>query len=211
MVTLLEGDYTQEWYDAAKTDKIVGMDIETSGLDINTDRIATVQMFVPNKGTVMVRKLHNPLVILRLLEDPKIRKVFHHAPFDLSFIMRDFNVYPENIADTKIAAKFVDPKRQRFIHPDTNKGSHSLISLVWYFFRERLDKSLAISNWFSDTLSPAQLAYAAKDVIYLPTMLDLMEKEIKRNKEIKCAQKTMNNIPTHVLLQLKKYNDIYSY
>lgn len=211
MVTLVDKDYPVEWYEAALVAKTVGMDIETSGLDKVKDRIATVQMHVPQMGTIMVRNMEHPEVLLRLLEDKKIRKVFHHAPFDLSFLMRDYTVYPENIADTKIAAKFLDPRRERYLHPDTNKGSHSLASLVWYYFRDRLDKTLAVSNWFAHELSADQLLYAAKDVVYLPEMLMVMEKEISKNRQIKLARKTMNNIPTHVLLQLKNYDRIYEY
>ena len=211
MITLVDRDYPDEWLLAAKDAKIVGMDIETSGLDKANDRIATVQMFVPGKGTVMVRNMEQPMNLLRLLESSKIRKVFHHAPFDLSFLMRDYNVYPESIVDTKIAAKFLDPNRTRYIHPDKLTGSHALIALVWYYYKDRLDKSIAVSDWFAETLSPEQLTYAAKDVIYLPDMFLRMEKEIAGNKQLKLSRKTMNNLPTYVLLQLKKYNGIYEY
>lgn len=210
-VLLVDKDYSEEWYNAALAAKTVGMDIETSGLDKNNDRIATVQMYVPNMGTIMVRHLNQPMVLLRLLEDKRIRKIFHHAPFDLSFLMRDYNVFPENIADTKIAAKFLDPKRTRYLHPDTLRGSHSLIALIHHYFNYKLNKALATSDWFLPVLSSEQLKYAADDVVYLPELLSIMEKEISKQKQIKLARKAMNNIPTHVLLQLKNFSDIYGY
>lgn len=211
MVTLVEKDIPELWYSLALSANIVGMDIETSGLDKLKDKIATVQMYVPNIGTVMVRRMEQPMVLLRLLENKKIRKVFHHAPFDLSFLMRDYTVYPENIADTKIAAKLLDPRREKYLHPDTNKGSHALVSLVWHYYKDHLNKTLAVSDWFAETLSPEQLEYAAKDVIYLPDMISVMEREMGQRKQVKLARKAMNNVPTYVLLQMKQIADIYGY
>jgi ribonuclease D len=210
-VLLIDRDYPEEWYQAAKAAKIVGMDIETSGLNKERDRVATVQMYVPNMGTIMVRNMEQPMVLLRLLEDKTIRKVFHHAPFDLSFLMRDHIVYPESIADTKIAARFIDPKRTRFIDPITNRGSHSLRALVFYYYKEVLDKTLAISDWFAPLLSSEQVTYAAKDVEFLPEMLQIMEKEISAMRQIKAARKLMNGVPTYVMMQMGKYSGIYEW
>lgn len=211
MVTMLEGDYTPEWADAAIGARIVGMDIETSGLDKWTDRIATVQMYVPDVGTVMVRKLYEPTNLIRILESGQTTKIFHHAPFDIGFLMKNLPVYPKKIADTKIAARLVDPQRQRFYHPETLRGSHSLIALVWHFYREKLDKSLSISNWFADELTEAQLDYAAKDVEYLPSMLKSLETELSKLGLLKLARNTYNHIPTRIALELKKFTDIYEY
>lgn len=211
MVTLVNGDYPSEWFDAAIAARTVGMDIETNGLDKTQHKIATVQMFVPGKGTVMVRNFDSPITMLRILENRHITKIFHHAPFDLGFLMYNYPIYPESIADTKIAAKILDPKKTMFYHPDTNKGSHALISLVHHFFNVRLDKSLTVSDWFAPELSPEQLDYAAKDVEFLPELLRLLEVQLAKIRKVKLARKTMANVPTYVMLQLKNYDDIYSY
>lgn len=213
MVTLLEGDYTDDWVDAAIASRIVGMDIETSGLDKYTDRIATVQMFVPGTGTVMVRRLDtHPSNLIRLLQHSQTTKIFHHAPFDIGFLMKNFPVYPKKIACTKIAARFVDPKRERFFHPETLRGSHSLIALTWYFYKETWDKKLAVSDWFAEELSPAQVEYAAKDVEYLPDMLRKLEKELSTLGLLRLARDTYRHIPTRTALELKKLDDtIYEY
>ena len=210
-VTMLEGDYTEEWLHAALAARIVGMDIETSGLDKWTDKIATVQMYVPNTGTVMVRKLHEPTNLMRILESGQTTKIFHHAPFDIGFLMKNFPVLPKKIADTKIAAKLVDPQKRRFFHPETLRGSHSLIALVWHFYQEKLDKSLSVSNWFAETLTDAQLDYAAKDVEYLPDMLKTLETELSKLGLLRLARRTYNYIPTKIELELKKLSDIYEY
>lgn len=210
-VTMLEGDITPQWYDAALAARIVGMDIETSGLSIQTDRIATVQLYVPDKGTVMVRKLASPDYLVALLETEHATKIFHHAPFDLGFLVRDLNIWPQNIADTKVAAKILDPKRQKYIHPETSKGSHALISLVWHYFGFKMDKTLAVSNWFEPELSTAQVEYAAKDVEFLPELLKKIELELSTAGLLHLARSAMQHIPTEVILQAKNYKDVYAY
>lgn len=210
-VLLVNEDFPGDWVDAATAACVVGMDIETNGLDKTKHKIATVQMFVPGKGTVMVRNLREPIAMLHILQNRHIKKIFHHAPFDLGFLMYNYTCYPENIACTKVAAKILDPKKNMFFHPETGKGSHALIALVDHFFNEKLDKSLAISDWFAPELSPEQLDYAAKDVEYLPELLRLLELKLSKVRKVRLARNTMKNIPTHIMLQLKNYDDIYGY
>lgn len=211
MVTMVDGDYPAEWYYAALSATIVGMDIETSGLDKWTDRIATVQMYVPGKGTIMARNLKHPDNILRILEAKETTKVFHYAGFDLGFLMKNYDVSPTRIADTKIAAKMIDPKKQRYFHPETLRGSHSLLALVWYHYKEKWDKSLAVSDWFVPELSQAQIEYAAKDVMYLPDMLLSIEAELRKLGLLRLTRNAYKHIPTRVELDLKRYDDVYSY
>ncbi len=214
MVELVEGDIDRRWYNEADAVQTVAIDIETSGLNKRTDRIATIQMHVPHFGTIMVRNFSNPLYLMGIIESPHIKKIFHYASFDLAFIVRDFGIWPENIADTKIAAKLLDPKRKRFIHPETGKGSHSLISLVNAYFDQRLDKSIAVSDWFAKELSQEQLDYAENDVLFLPQLLANLESDIQREhgySTLKLAREAYKHIPTHVILEVKNYEDVYGY
>lgn len=211
-VTLVEGDIPLEWIHGARAAGRIGVDIETSGLSPVTDRIATVQMFIPPMGTIMVRKLDNPINLLRLLEDRQTCKIFHHAPFDLGFLQRNFDVTPRSIACTKIAAKMSDPQKIKYFDPDTNKGSHSLKSIVWTMFQDKLDKRLAVSDWFAETLSEKQVDYAAKDVEYLPEILRRLEVDLSKLRILTLFRKASNYIPTKIELEIKNVSsDLYSY
>lgn len=211
MVEMVNGDFPIEWIHGARASGRVGMDIETSGLSPVTDRIATVQMYVPGMGTIMVRRLDNPVNLIMLLQDKQTLKIFHHAPFDLSFLQRNMDVLPISIACTKVAAKLSDPNRLKYYDPDTNKGSHSLKSLVWSMFQDKLDKTLAVSNWFADDLSPAQLDYAAKDVEYLPEILRRLEVDLGKLRMLRQFRRASNYIPIKVDLEIKNVGDIYGY
>jgi len=211
MVEMVEGDLPLEWTHWARASGKIGVDIETSGLSPVTDRIATVQMFVPTMGTIMIRKLQDPINLLRLLEDRQTVKIFHHAPFDLGFLQRGYSVVPRSIACTLVAAKMSDPMKQKYFDPDTNKGSHSLKSIVWTLFQEKLDKRLAVSDWFAEELSPAQLDYAAKDVEYLPEILRRLEVDLAKLRLLTLFRKTSNYIPTKIELEIKKIDSIYDH
>jgi ribonuclease D len=210
-VDLINGDINQDWYEHAVAARIVGVDIETSGLSLQTDKIATIQMFVPGKGTVMIRKADQPFTMMKLLENRRITKIFHHAPFDLGFLVRDYDVFPENIADTKVAAKILDPRKTQFIHPNTNKGSHALLSLVHHYFGFLMDKSLAVSDWFAPDLSQEQIEYAAKDVEYLPELLRRLEVELAKKRKVIFTREAMNATALRAILKVKGMEDLYEY
>lgn len=179
-IHIVDGDLPHAYIAAAEKATIIGVDIETSGLNRHRDAIACVQVHVPQFGTVMVRKLDDKVTNLKqLMRSYRVTKVFQYGEFDLAFLLRDYpSMRPAKICDTKIAAKILDPKREKFKHPDTGDGSHSLIALVWHYFGYKMNKQLAVSNWFVDDLTPAQLEYAAKDVEYLPELLRNLERDI---------------------------------
>lgn len=186
-IEIVEGDLPDAWLQAAMRARIVGADIETSGLERTKDRIACIQIYVPGAGTVMVRNLESPAKVLELLQSWRVTKIFQFADFDLSFLLRDYPILvtypPKQIVDTKIAAGILDPdvrnpEKAMFIDPDTGKGSHSLKILVYHYFGYKMDKSIAVSNWFAQNLTQAQLDYAAKDVEYLPPLLKCLESDI---------------------------------
>jgi ribonuclease D len=214
MVELVDGDLPSHWLGKALASPMVGMDIETSGLDREKDRIAMVQLFVPKHGTVMIRKLDSwPTNIATLLENKGTTKVFHYASFDLAFLIRDFPfVYPTKIADTKVAAAFFDPKMQYFVDK-SGRGSHRLNVMVEKVFGYVMNKQISTSDWFADTLSPEQLTYAAKDVEYLPELLTFLERGIiqKDRGLIGPLMESYRYLPTKVLIDLKINRDVFAY
>src|SRR4051812_46390208 len=66
---------------------LVAWDIETSGLDWSKERIATCQLYRPGGLATLVRIQERvPSNLVRLLGNAKIKKIFHHAAFDLRFL-----------------------------------------------------------------------------------------------------------------------------
>jgi ribonuclease D len=214
MVTVLEGDLTPFWYTAARIQGITGCDTETTGLDREKDTLQRFQMFIPDTGTVLVHKLDSfPTLLVRLLNDVKIKKIFHFAIFDIEFLMRRYPyMNPKNIACTKIAVKMLDPNRTRYIDPIDNKGAHKLRTLLYHYFGIVLNKDIAVSDWTVDTLSDQQINYAENDVLYLPALLKKLEDDLAKYNLLSLAYKAYAHIPTDVLLRMKiGTSDVYGY
>lgn len=207
-IHIVDGDLPKEYVEAAVRASIVGIDIETSGLSPITDTIACVQVYVPEFGTAMVRYLDDiPVRLSQLLESLRVTKVFQYAQFDLSFLMRDYPfINPRKICDTKIAADVLDPENVMFYDPLKDKPSHSLIALVLHYYGETLNKHLAVSNWFAETLQPEQLAYAEKDVLYLPDLLKKLERAIYNKNPLLVHElhRLYRDIPNKAIARLKK-------
>ena len=181
-INVVDGDLSSDTYrliSSALYADVVGVDIETSGLDYIHDRIATVQVYSPACGVeiIRVREGFTPNNLVALLEGTAIRKIFHYGMFDLSFLAQKYGVYARNLDDTRIAATIVDPYKSKYYNPARGKNDHGLAALVWTYYHDRLDKELAVSDWFGN-LTPAQLSYASKDVIYLPYVLSKVMREM---------------------------------
>jgi ribonuclease D len=187
MAKIIDGDIEESFFHAAysiSAFKPIALDIETSGLDYIHDRIATIQVHIPDIGTQIVRVRDEqaaPMYIARLLQDPLVLKVFHYGMFDLSFIGYRWKTYARRVIDTRIAATIIDPYRNRFWNPTRNKYDHGLAALVYTYYGDTLDKATAVSDWFGN-LSPAQLDYAEKDVTYLPLLVDRLHGEMSEQQ-----------------------------
>ena len=74
---LASSDLSYDAFLAALTGKQVGVDIETTGLEWNFDRIATVQLHIPHYGTCVVRSPSDqPARLAEVIESPKILRSF---------------------------------------------------------------------------------------------------------------------------------------
>lgn len=181
----------------------IACDIETTGLDWKSDRIASCQLHFPG-GPVFVVRVQNgvPSEIVRVLSNYKVRKVFHHAMFDLRFINHHWGVVPANVACTRIAAKLLDPGNQR---------SHSLKDILEQYLGVVISKSEQTSNWMSERLTDAQIRYAAADVRYLIPLLDVLEGSLRDIQLDDLALRCFEHVPVRVRLEILGYDDVYGY
>jgi ribonuclease D len=183
----------------------VAWDIETSGLDWRSERIALCQLLVANHGlsVVKIRKSRRkPQNLVSLLQDNSVQKVFHHAMFDLRFLCYHWNTSVQNIACTKIAAKLLDPEKVQ---------GHTLSNLVREYLGVELDKSSRKSDWLTWGLSPEQWRYAGNDVRYLPDLLDRLLRELEKKDRYDLAKRCFAHIPTQVQLEIQGFRDLYGY
>ena len=92
-----------------------------------------------------------------MLADPGTLKLFHFGRFDIAVLLNRFGVLTAPVYCTKIASRLVRTYTDR----------HGLKDLMRELLEVDISKQQQSSDWGADTLSQAQVDYAASDVLYL--------------------------------------------
>ena len=189
-------------YDAGAS---VAIDTETLGLNPHRDRLCVVQLS-RGDGTADVVQIPKdpgrPKNLIRLLEDPAVLKLFHFARFDVAVLRHAFGVVTTPVYCTKIASKLARTYTDR----------HGLKDLVRELLGVELSKQQQSSDWGAPTLTEAQLAYAASDVLHLHALKEKLEALLAREGRLDLAQACFDYLPTRALLDLKGWgNDLLTH
>lgn len=178
----------------------VAIDTETLGLNPHRDRLCVVQLS-NGDGTADVVQISagqkDAPNLKKLLGDPKVLKIFHFARFDLAVLSHAFGVMPQPVYCTKIASRLTRTYTDR----------HGLKDLVRELLNVDLSKQQQSSDWGSDTLSEAQLAYAASDVLHLHALKEKLDLMLKREGREALAQACFNFLPSRASLDLNGWED----
>jgi ribonuclease D len=204
-VHAVRGDLPDELAAAVAAAPHVAWDVETSGLDWRHDRLGTCQVFAESVGVAVVSVGGGrPARLVALLENPDVKKVFHHAPFDLRFMVHAWGVRPASIRCTKVASKLLEP--------GAPNEAHSLRQLVFRHLGVSLAKGdVRTSDWSAGRLTAEQLEYAAADVLYLPTLLEVLETALQSAGRAALYDACCAFLPARVTLELGAYPDVFAY
>ncbi len=192
--------------DLSRYKESVAIDTETLGLNPHRDRLCVVQLS-NGDGTADVVQIpagHTSAPNLKmLLGDPKVLKIFHFARFDLAVLSNALAVMPQPVYCTKIVSKLVRTYTDR----------HGLKDLVREVLGVDLSKQQQSSDWGADTLSEAQLAYAASDVLHLHALKDKLDAMLAREKREALAQACFRFLPSRAQLDLDGWDadDIFAH
>jgi ribonuclease D len=106
--------------------------------------------------------------ITRLLENPGIVKVLHSGSEDLEVLRHALGALPEPLVDTQIACAMLGQPLQLAFQ-----------GAAKWLFDVDIDKEHTRSNWLQRPLRPAQLEYAAMDVVLLPLILEQLRPRLE--------------------------------
>ena len=123
---------------------------------------------------------------------PSVLKIFHFARFDLAVIKRYLGVIPAPVYCTKIASKLARTYTDR----------HGLKDLVRELLGVDLSKEQQSSDWGADTLTQAQLDYAASDVLHLHALKERLDTMLAREGRSEIAERCFAFLPTRARLDL---------
>lgn len=205
VVQLARGDLPAELAASLTVMPRVAWDVETSGLDWRRDRLETCQLFANGTGVVVVSlDDETPVRLMALLEDPAVEKVFHHAPFDLRFMVHTWRVRPAAVRCTKVASKLLDP--------GAPNEAHSLQQIARRYLGVVLEKGpVRTSDWSAAELTAEQLDYAAGDVLHLPALLNVLESALESAGLARLYDDCCAFLSARVALELGSYPDVFAY
>jgi len=186
----------------------VAIDTETMGLNPHRDRLCVVQLSNGDGSAdvVQIPKDHgtdHAPNLKALLTNPKVTKIFHFARFDLAALYNAFGVMPQPVYCTKIASRLCRTYTDR----------HGLKDLVREVLNIDLSKQQQSSDWGSQSLSEAQLAYAASDVLHLHALRERLDAMLAREGRLGLAQACFEFLPTRAQLDLQGWEneDIFAH
>ncbi len=180
---------------------IVAIDCETMGLNPHRDRLCVVQLSSGDGNAHLVQVAKGQTTapnLCKLLEDTKVLKLFHFGRFDIAAMYNAFGALTAPVYCTKIASKLVRTYTDR----------HGLKNLLQELLSIDISKQQQMSDWGSETLSKAQLEYAASDVLYLHKLREKLNDRLEREGRTDVAQACFDFLPTRAKLDLAGWPDV---
>ncbi len=178
----------------------LAIDTETTGLNLQRDRLCVIQLSDGNGDAHLV---HFPTGsyaapnLRALLEDQSKTKLFHYGRFDIAVLMRALGVACRPVYCTKIASKLVRTYTDR----------HGLKDLCSELLGVELSKQQQSSDWAAAELSAAQQAYAASDVLHLHALRARLDSMLEREGRADLAAACFSFLPMRAALDLAGWPD----
>ncbi len=178
----------------------IAVDTETMGLNPSRDALCVVQLSAGDGDAHIVqldRHTYECPRLISILADQSVTKIFHYARFDVAFLCRYLAVEVTPIYCTKIASRLARTYTDR----------HGLKDLCKELLNIDLSKQQQSSDWGAETLSEAQLSYAASDVLHLHKLQAKLDAMLVREDRQALAAATFAFLPARAQLDLRGWAD----
>lgn len=180
---------------------VVAVDSETMGLRFRRDPLCVVQLSAGD-GDAHVVRLNRPAYdcpnLKRVLIDPDVLKLFHYGRFDIGMFQLHLGVETRPVYCTKIASKLARTYTDR----------HGLKDVVRECAGVELSKAQQSSDWGAAELTPAQLDYAAADVLYLHAVKAKLDEMLAREGRTELARRCFEFLPVRSALDLAGWDEM---
>ncbi|MAU53396.1 MAG: ribonuclease D [Roseovarius sp.] len=179
---------------------VVAIDCETMGLNPLRDRLCVVQLSGGDGDAHLVQVAKGQTRapnLERLLTDGEVLKLFHFGRFDIAALCHAFGALAAPVYCTKIASKLVRTYTDR----------HGLKYLLQELLGVDISKQQQSSDWGADTLSAAQIDYAASDVLYLHALRAQLDAMLAREGRTELARACFDFLPARARLDLAGWSE----
>jgi len=181
--------------DAARYTSAIAIDTETLGLIPRRDRLCVVQLS-PGDGSADVIQIAKGQTeapnLVAMLADQTREKIFHFGRFDIAVLFHTFGVTTTPVFCTKIASRLFRTYTDR----------HGLKDNLKEMLDIDVSKVQQQSDWAAETLSQAQLEYAASDVLHLHALRDKQTARLVRDDRMALAKACFEFLPSRAKLDL---------
>ena len=180
---------------------IVAVDSETMGLQTHRDALCVVQLSAGDGDAHLVqldRATYDSPNLKALLADQNVLKIFHFARFDIAAFQHWLKVDTTPVYCTKIASRL----------SRTYTDRHGLKDITRELLSVDMSKQQQSSDWGSETLSEAQIQYAASDVLHLHALREKLEGMLQREGRADLAAECFRFLPTRAALDLAGWPEI---
>ncbi|WP_281981211.1 ribonuclease D [Thalassorhabdomicrobium marinisediminis] len=198
--------YQNDLPDGLDLGSVVAIDCETMGLNPHRDRLCLIQMSSGDGDCHLIQVAQGQTEapnLCKLLADPNVLKLFHFGRFDIAAMLKAFDVVTAPVYCTKIASKLVRTYTDR----------HGLKNLLQELLGVDISKFQQQSDWGAETLTEAQLDYAASDVLYLHQLRDALNVRLRRENRTEMARACFDFLPMRAQLDLAGWpeQDIFAH
>lgn len=150
-------------------EKTIAIDLEADSMFHFKEKVCLIQVASKNRSIVIDPLQIKDLSSLRsIFTGHDIQKILHGADYDVRSLYRDFNFEINNLFDTELACRFLGIKET------------GLETVLKNFFKINLDKKYQRKDWSKRPLPQEMLDYAARDVIYLISLAEILGKELDK-------------------------------
>ena len=180
---------------------VVAVDSETMGLIPQRDPLCVVQLSSGDGDAHIVqldRTSYRAPRLKALLADPAVVKLFHFARFDIAAFKYWLGVDTSPVYCTKIASRL----------SRTYTDRHGLKDITRELLGIEMSKQQQSSDWGAETLTDAQLDYAASDVLHLHALKEKLSAMLAREGRAELAQACFDFLPARAEIDLAGWPDV---
>jgi ribonuclease D len=186
-------------------EKFLVVDTETTGLDSMTDTLKIIQMRVGLSDDIyiiMVKEDTIPHNFYTLMSHPAIPKLFHHAVFDIRFLlMKNLSATFKNVSCTKILGKLLvlEKTSLKFLLKEYNNMD------IWKYPKDTNNDFKTMWNNMTDE----KYEYIVNDVLFISLLFENMWKSIEAKN---FASAVMEGAISQAWMKIESVgNEVYEY
>ena len=148
-------------------ERAIAVDLEADSMHRYREKVCLLQFSTPSQTVVVDPLAIGDLAPLRpVMANPKVRKIFHAADYDIRCLFRDFQIEVHGLFDTMVCGQFL------------GEAKVGLADMLNKYFGLQLNKKYQRADWSARPLSKAMIRYAAEDTLHLHRLAERVKKRL---------------------------------